>query len=69
MTDPANNYSAVRYAVWSCLVVDVTAPASTGDQTSMRVQAMMPAQTFSAVTSITNPTLMDSVTLVRTSRA
>jgi hypothetical protein len=69
VTDPANNYSAVRYAVWSCLVVDVTAPASTGDQTSMRVQAMMPAQTFSAVTSITNPTLMDSVTLVRTSRA
>jgi Purple acid Phosphatase, N-terminal domain/Calcineurin-like phosphoesterase len=67
--DPAKDYSAFRHAVWSCLVVDVTAPAGTGGQTSMYVQAMMPAQTSTAVTSIANPTLMDSVTLVRTSTA
>jgi hypothetical protein len=66
--DPAKNYSAFRHAAWSCLVVDVTAPASAGGQTSLYVQAMTPAQTSSAVTSITSPTLMDSVTLVRTSQ-
>ncbi len=66
--DLAKNYSAFRHAAWSCLVVDVTAAAGSGGQTSLNVQAMMPAQTSSAVTSITNPTLMDSVTLVRTSQ-
>jgi hypothetical protein len=69
VTDPAENYSAYRHAVWSCLVVDVTAPTGAGGQTSMYVQAMMPAQTSSAVTSISNPTLIDSVTLIRTSTA
>lgn len=69
VADPAKHYSASRHAAWSCLVVDVTAPAAAGDQTSMYVQAMMPAQTSSAVTSISSPTLMDSVTLVRTSQA
>jgi hypothetical protein len=67
--DPAQHYSAFRHAVWSCLVVDVTAPTTSGGQTSMYVQAMMPAQNASAVTSIANPTLMDSVTLIRTSQA
>jgi hypothetical protein len=67
--DPAKNYSAFRHAVWSCLVVDVTAPARAGAQTTLHVQAMMPAQTATAVTSISNPTLMDSVTLIRTSQA
>jgi hypothetical protein len=32
----------------------------------MRVQAIMPAQTPQAVTSITDPVIIDSVSLVRT---
>jgi hypothetical protein len=67
--DTATGYSAHRRAVWSCLVVDVTAPAAAGGRTSMRIRAAAPAQTAGAVTSIARPAIMDTVTLVRTSRA
>jgi 3',5'-cyclic AMP phosphodiesterase CpdA len=68
-TDTAKGFSAYRRAVFSCVVVDVTAPPAAGGRTSMLVRAMMPAQTASAVTSIASPAVMDSVTLVRTSQA
>jgi 3',5'-cyclic AMP phosphodiesterase CpdA len=69
ITDAVTGYSANRRGVWSCLVIDVTAPTATDDQTKMVVRTLMPTQTTSAVTSISNPTVIDSVTLVRTSQA
>jgi hypothetical protein len=69
LTDTAKGYSAYRRAVFSCLAVDVTAPATPGGQTLMQVRALMPAQSASAVTSIASPAVMDSVTLTRTSTA
>lgn len=68
-TDTAKGYSAVRRAVWSCVVVDVTPPAYTGGVTTMQIRTLMPTQTTSAVTSIANPALIDSLTLSRSSRA
>jgi Purple acid Phosphatase, N-terminal domain/Calcineurin-like phosphoesterase len=67
--DRAKEFSAYRRAVFSCLVVDVTPPAVTGGRTSLHLRALRPAQTSRAVTSISHPEVMDSVTLVRTSRA
>ena len=67
-TDTATEYSAHRRAVWSCLVVDVTAPQAAGHPTSMKVRALMPEQTSSAVTSVARRSVIDSVTLVRTAR-
>ena len=67
ITDTAKNFSACRRAVWHCLVVTVTAPTTTNPQTSMKVQAVMPTQNSSAVTSTVNPTVFDTVTLVRQS--
>jgi hypothetical protein len=67
LTDTSTGYSANRRGVWSCLVVDVTAPTPNNPQTSMQVQSLMPPQTAAAVTSISNPTVIDSITLVRTS--
>jgi hypothetical protein len=67
--DTAEGYSAYRQAAWAVLCVDVTPPAAPGGETSMLVRALMPAQTGSAVTSITSPAVMDSVTLTRTSQA
>jgi hypothetical protein len=67
LTDSAKHYSAYRRAVYCCLVIDVTAPTGADGRTSLYVQAIAPAQTAGAVTSIVNPTVMDSVTLVRTS--
>jgi hypothetical protein len=69
LKDTAAGYSAYRRAAYSCLCADITAPVTPGGQTTMLIRAMMPAQTASAVTSITNPAVMDSVTLVRTSQA
>jgi hypothetical protein len=66
--DSSKGYSACRYGLYTCLVVDVKAPAGSGSQTSMLIRAMMPAQSKSAIQSITDPKVMDSVTLVRTSR-
>lgn len=66
LTDTAQGFSAYRRAVFSCVVVDVTAPTVTGGSTSMYVQAMMPAQSSTAVTSIASPVMIDSVTLQRT---
>jgi hypothetical protein len=67
VTDTAKGYSACRRALWHCLVVDVIAPVTAGGLTSMRVKAVAPTQSASAVTSVANPTVVDSVTLVRTS--
>jgi len=58
--------SAFRRAVFSFLVVDVQAPRFAGDQTSLHVRAVQPQQTRHAVTSLSQLTVMDSVTLART---
>jgi hypothetical protein len=50
-------------------MVDVTAPTVAGGQTSMHIQSLMPKQVANAVTSITDPTVIDSISLVRTSVA
>jgi hypothetical protein len=65
--DTSTGFSAFRRAVYSCVVVDVTAPSAAGSPTSMLIRAVMPAQTSSAVTSIANPAVIDSVSLIRTS--
>lgn len=64
--DTATGFSAFRHAAWHCLCVDVSSSAG---QATMLVRALEPAQTASAVTSITNPAVMDSVTITRTSGA
>jgi hypothetical protein len=68
LTDTAADFSAFRRAHWHCLVIDVTAPRILGGDTRMHVRALDPAQTASGITDITNPAVMDSVTLVRRSR-
>lgn len=65
LKDTAVGYSAYRQAAYHCLCVDVT-PAANGGQPSMLIRALKPAQTASAVTSITSPAVMDSVTITRT---
>lgn len=67
-TDTASGFSACRRAVWSCLVADVTPAPHPGGQARMQVQTVMPQQTDSAVTSIANPAVIDSVTIVRNKR-
>ncbi len=69
VTDTARGYSAVRRAVFSCVLVDVTAPRVPGGPTSMHIRTLMPSQTRIAVTSITRPVTIDSVTLTRTAQA
>ena len=69
VTDAARGYSAVRRAVFSCILVDVTAPRAPGGSTSMYIRALMPSQTRIAVTSVTRPATIDSVTLTRNSQA
>ncbi len=69
VTDTVKDYSAVRRAVWSCVVVDVTAATASGGTTTMRVQTLMPAQSSTAVTSIGYPSVIDSVTISRTSKS
>lgn len=66
--DAVTNFSAYRNASYAVVVVDITPPTSAGGQTSMHVRALRPAQRPGAVTSIRNPRVIDSVTLVRTSR-
>jgi hypothetical protein len=66
--DSIRNYSAYRSASYGCLVVDVTPPTAKSKQTTMSVRALRPTQKAGAVTSISNPRTMDSVTLVRTSK-
>ncbi len=68
LTDTATHYSAFRRAVYSCVVVDVSAPSGPGQPTSLSVRTLMPTQSGSKVTSISQPATMDSVTLVRTSQ-
>ncbi|MEP7024841.1 MAG: metallophosphoesterase family protein [Actinomycetota bacterium] len=67
-TDTARGFSACRRAVFSCLVADVKPRRAPDQQASMRIRAVMPAQTLDAVTRIGSPTVIDSVTLVRDSR-
>jgi hypothetical protein len=66
--DPVTDYSGYRHANWSFIVLDVKAPRFPGDQTSVLVRAIDPTQNSSGITSIAGPAVMDSVTLVRTSR-
>jgi len=66
--DPVTNYSAYRHANWSFIVLDVTAPSFFGGETSIHVRAIDPTQTSGGITSTSSPAVMDSVTLVRTSR-
>lgn len=68
VTDTAVGYSAYRQAAYHCLCVDVV-PAASGGSPSMLIRALKPAQTASAVTSITSPAVMDSVTIIRTGGA
>ncbi|MBV9486003.1 MAG: metallophosphoesterase family protein [Frankiaceae bacterium] len=63
--DSARGFSAYRRGVLHCVCVDVTPPNAAG-QTTMAIRALMPAQSGSTVTSISAPTVMDRVTLVRT---
>jgi hypothetical protein len=65
--DPAKGYSAYRKAAWHCLCVDVT-PAKHGSKPKMVIRALKPTQTGSAVTSISKPAVMDSVTITRPAR-
>jgi hypothetical protein len=67
--DTVTDYSAYRRANWSFITLDVTAPRFPGDQTKVLVRAIDPTQTSSGITSISGPAVMDSVTLVRRSRA
>jgi hypothetical protein len=69
VTDSVKHFSAFRRAVWSSLLIDVTAPTATSNKTRMHIRAVKPAQSSGAVTSIANPAVMDSVTLVRTHHA
>jgi hypothetical protein len=66
--DTAVGYSAYRRAAYHCLCVDVI-PAANGSPPAMLIRALEPAQTASAVTSITSPAVMDSVTIIRASGA
>jgi 3',5'-cyclic AMP phosphodiesterase CpdA len=64
VTDPVVDFSAFRKAVYSFIVVDVTAPTTPGGQTTMHIQAIDPSQPAGTVSTV-NPQVMDSVTLVR----
>jgi hypothetical protein len=64
VTDHASGFSAVRRGVYSCVVVDVT-PTAAGRPATMHVRTLMPAQSSATVTSITNPSVIDSISLVR----
>ena len=66
--DPVTDYSAYRHANWSFIVLDVKAPSFFGGETSIHVRAIDPTQTSGGITSTSSPAVMDSVTLVRTSR-
>ncbi len=65
--DPVLDYSAYRRANWSFIVLDVQAPRFPGGDTSVLVRAIDPTQNSNGITSISSPTVMDSVTLVRRS--
>jgi hypothetical protein len=65
--DTVTNYSAYRSASYCLVTVDVT-PAAKGKKTSMRIRALRPEQTARHITTIVGPTVIDSVTLVRTSK-
>jgi Purple acid Phosphatase, N-terminal domain/Calcineurin-like phosphoesterase len=67
--DTARDFSAVRRAVYCCLAVDVTPRGAAARRPSMRVRAVMPAQTPDAVTSTGAVSVIDSVTLVRDARS
>jgi hypothetical protein len=67
--DPVTDWSAYRRAQYCHLVIDVTAPKHHGGQTSMHIRAIDPSQSGSTISSINNPVVMDSVTLVRDSAA
>ena len=67
VTDSARGYSAVRRAVFCCVVVDIEGPRAAGGPTSMHIRAVMPRQTRIAVASVTRAVTIDSVTLTRTS--
>jgi hypothetical protein len=65
--DTVTNYSAYRSASYCLVTVDVT-PAAKGKKTTMRVRALRPEQAPRQITTIVGPTVIDSVTLVRTAR-
>jgi hypothetical protein len=60
-----SSFSAYRKAAWTCMSVTVT-PSTAGGATTMLIQALDPTQTGSAITSTSNPTVIDSITLSRT---
>jgi hypothetical protein len=66
ITDPVTGYSAFRHANWSFIVLDVEAPRH--GETRMRVRGIDPTQNTNGITSVANPAVMDSVTLVRRTR-
>jgi hypothetical protein len=65
--DPVTGWSAYRRAQYCHLVIDVTAPKFWGGRTTLHIRAVDPAQAGATITSISNPVIMDSVTLVRKS--
>lgn len=65
--DTVTDFSAYRSASYCLLRVDVTPPTSKTRKTTMHVQALRPAQQYRKVAGIAKPTVIDSVTLVRTS--
>jgi hypothetical protein len=67
ITDTVTDYSAYRHANWSFIVLDVTVPRFLGDQTSILVRAVDPTQNGNGITSTSNPAVIDSVRLERTS--
>lgn len=65
--DSVTGYSAFRKADWSFIVLDVTAPSRPGGETTIRVRAIDPRQSDSEITAISNPVVMDAVTLTKRS--
>jgi 3',5'-cyclic AMP phosphodiesterase CpdA len=67
--DTVQNYSAYRHANWSFITLDVTGPRFPGGETKILVRAIDPTQNGNGITSTSGPAVIDSVTLVRRSRA
>ena len=67
--DPVTGYSAYRKTDWSFIVLDVTAPDRPGGETRLWVRAIAPTQTGTEITAITDPVVIDAVTLVKRSSA
>ncbi len=64
--DATAGFSAYRRAVYSCLVVDVIPGKGSGTTATLRVHAIMPAQSGAVVTKPHEHTIIDSIHLQRT---